>query len=94
MSGLLAWPADHLTEAADYWETVSERSYGVARGGASDLTAARSRVRYAVDDGCSAGFVVGEDLSVRDRMVGGSGAQRASCQVCLRRKRAHIPLPE
>ncbi|WP_374024687.1 hypothetical protein [Mycobacterium sp. HNNTM2301] len=125
LSALLAWPTDHLTEAADYWEIVSERSYGVAhqvwrdalsvdwhgdaavamrgaayadmtsttavvdqlraaaavaRRAASDLTAARSRVRYAVEDGRNAGFVVGEDLSVRDRMVGGSAAQRAARQ--------------
>ncbi|OBF70983.1 hypothetical protein A5750_20935 [Mycobacterium sp. 852002-51613_SCH5001154] len=125
LSALLAWPTDHLTEAADYWETVGERSYGVAhqvwrdalsvdwrgdaalavrsathsdmtstsavvdqlraaagvaRGAASDLTAARSRVRYAVEDGRSAGFVVGEDLSVSDRMVGGSTVQQAARQ--------------
>jgi hypothetical protein len=30
LSALLAWPTDHFTEAADHWETVGERSYGVA----------------------------------------------------------------
>jgi hypothetical protein len=125
LSALLAWPTDHLTEAADHWETVGERSYGVshgvwrdaltvdwsgeaaealrtdthadmmttsgvvdqlqsaasvARSGASDLDAARSQMRYAVEDVRSAGFEVGEDLSVTDRMSGGSAAQRVARQ--------------
>ena len=125
LSSLLAWPTDHLTEAADHWETVGERSYGVAhqvwrdalvidwrgetaealrtathadmlttsatvdqlqaaanvaRNGASDLDAARSQVRYAVEDARTAGFEVGEDLSVTDRMTGGSAAQQAARQ--------------
>jgi hypothetical protein len=125
LSALLAWPTDHLTEAADHWETVGERSYGVshgvwrdaltvdwngeaadalrtdahadmmttsavadqlqsaasvARGGASDLDAARSQMRYAVEDARSAGFEVGEDLSVTDRMSGGSAAQQVARQ--------------
>jgi guanyl-specific ribonuclease Sa len=125
LSSLLDWPTEHLTEAADHWETVGERSYGVAhqvwrdalvvdwrgeaaealrtathadmlttsatvdqlqaaasvaRSGASDLDAARSQVRYAVEDACTAGFEVGEDLSVTDRMTGGSAAQRAARQ--------------
>lgn len=123
LSALLAWPTDHLTEAADHWDVVGERSYGVAhqmwrdagsvdwqgeaaeslrsathadmkttstvvdqleaaatvaRSGASDLDAARSRVRYAVEDARTAGFEVGEDLSVTDRMSGESHAQRAA----------------
>jgi hypothetical protein len=122
---LLAWPTDHLTEAAAHWEAVGERSYGVshgvwrdaltvdwngeaaealrtdthadmmttssvvdqlqsaasvARSGASDLGAARSQMRYAVEDARSAGFEVGEDLSVTDRMSGGSAAQRVARQ--------------
>jgi hypothetical protein len=36
LSALLAWPTDHLTEAAGHWETVGERSYGVAHGVWSD----------------------------------------------------------
>jgi hypothetical protein len=124
LSDLLAWPTDHLTEAADHWETVGERSYGVAHGvwsdaltvdwsgeaaealrtdthadmmttsgvldqlqsaasvarsGASDLDTARSQIRYAVEDARSAGFEVGEDLSVTDRM-GRSAAQRVARQ--------------
>src|ERR1700751_949730 len=103
LSQLLAWPTEHLTEAADHWEAVGGRSYGVAnevwrdalsiewqgdgadalrtathadmlttsavadqlqaaakvaRSGASDLHAARSRVRYAVEDTRTAGFDV------------------------------------
>ncbi|WP_085197407.1 ribonuclease domain-containing protein [Mycobacterium fragae] len=125
LSALLDWPTEHLTEAADHWEAVGERSYGVAhqvwrdamsadwqgeaaealrtathadmqttsavvdqlqaaasvaRGGASDLDAARARVRYAVEDAHTAGFQVGEDLSVTDRMTGGSAAQRVARQ--------------
>jgi hypothetical protein len=26
LSALLAWPTDHLSEAADHWETVGEHS--------------------------------------------------------------------
>jgi hypothetical protein len=37
-------------------------------------------MRYAVEDARSAGFEVGEDLSVTDRMTGGSAAQRAARQ--------------
>ncbi|ORB83985.1 hypothetical protein B1987_09445 [Mycobacterium kansasii] len=59
--------ADQLHEAAK-----------VARSGAADLYAARSRVRYAVQDARAAGFDVGEDLSVTDRSSGGSAAQRAA----------------
>jgi hypothetical protein len=125
LSALLDWPTEHLTEAADHWQKVGERSYGVAhqvwrdalsadwqgeaaealrsgthadmqttsaavdqlqaaasvaRSGASDLDAARSRVRYAVEDARAAGFEVGEDLSVTDRESGGSAAQRAARQ--------------
>jgi hypothetical protein len=125
LSALLAWPTDHLTEAANHWETVGERSYGVshgvwrdaltvdwsgeaaealrtdthadmmttsavvdqlqsaasvARSGASELEAARSQMRYAVEDARSAGFEVGEDLSVTDRMSGGSAAQQVARQ--------------
>jgi hypothetical protein len=125
LSALLAWPTEHLTEAADHWDSVAERSYGVAhqvwrdalsadwqgetaealrtatradlqttntavdqlqaassvaRSGASDLDAARSRVRYAVEDARTAGFEVGEDLSVTDRMTGGSAGERTARQ--------------
>ncbi|WP_081283611.1 hypothetical protein [Mycobacterium intracellulare] len=52
----------------------------VARGGASDLSAARSRVRYVVEDAFKAGFDVREDMSVTDRSTAGSIAQRAARQ--------------
>lgn len=52
----------------------------LARSGASDLYAARSLVRYAVADAQTAGFEVGEDLSVSDRGSGGSAAQRVARQ--------------
>ena len=125
LSALLAWPTDHLTEAASHWEAVGERSYGLAHGvwsdalasdwrgeaadalrttthsdmlttsgavdqlqdaasvarrGASELEAARSQVRYVVEDARSAGFEVGENLSVTDRTTGGTAAQRAARQ--------------
>jgi hypothetical protein len=125
LSQLVAWPTEHLTEAADYWDATGGRGYGlvnqvwrdalsidwqgdaadrlrttthtdmlmtsevadqlhaaakVARSGASDLYAARSRVRHAVEDARTAEFDVGEDLSVTDRFSGGSPAQRAARQ--------------
>ncbi len=125
LSQLVAWPTEHLTEAADHWENMGGRSYGVAnqvwrdalsidwhgqgaealrtathadmlttsavadqlqaaakvaRTGASDLYAARSRVRYGAEDARTAGFNVAEDLSVNDRSRGGSPAQRAARQ--------------
>ena len=135
LSSLLAWPTDHLTEAAAHWEDVGERSYGVAHGvwsdalgadwsgeaadalradthadmlttsgvvdqlqeaasvarsGASELEAARSQVRYAVDDARSAGYQVGEDLSITDRMASGSAAQMAARQAAAEAHAANI----
>ncbi|OMC08593.1 MULTISPECIES: hypothetical protein [unclassified Mycobacterium] len=52
----------------------------VARTGASELYAARSRVRYAVEDAEDAGFEVGDDFAVTDRWSGGSSAERAERQ--------------
>lgn len=125
LSQLLAWPTEHLTEAADYWEAIGGRSYGVAnqvwqdalsidwqgdtadalrsathtemlttsavadqlhaaakvvRSGASDLYTARARIGYAVDDARTAGFDVGEDLSVTDRSRAAPAGQRAARQ--------------
>jgi hypothetical protein len=105
LAALLAWPTEHLTDAAEHWEAVGGRCYGlanqvwrdslsvdwqgaaadrlrtathadmlttsvvadqlhgaakVARSGASDLYAARSRVGYAVEDARAAGFNVGK----------------------------------
>lgn len=39
---------------------------GIARSGASDISAAQRRVLYGVEDAQNAGFTVGEDLSVTD----------------------------
>jgi hypothetical protein len=61
--------ADQMHEAAT-----------VARSGASDLYTARSRMQYGVEDARTAGFDVGQDLSVTDRSSGGSLAQRAARQ--------------
>ncbi len=47
--------ADQLRQAA-----------GIARSGASDISAAQRRVLYGVEDAQDAGFTVGEDLSVID----------------------------
>lgn len=47
--------ADQLRQAA-----------GIARSGASDISAAQRRVLYGVEDAEQAGFTVGEDLSVTD----------------------------
>ena len=73
-----ATPTDMKTTSAVVDQLQAAAS--VARIGASDLDAARSRVRYAVEDVHTAGFEVGEDLSVADRMTGGSAAQRAARQ--------------
>ncbi len=67
--------ADMLATAA-----VADRMQAaakVARGGASDLYTSRSRLRYAVDDAHTAGFDVGEDMSVTERSAVTSAAQRA-----------------
>lgn len=125
LSQLLDWPTEHLTDAAEHWEAVAERNYGlanqvwrdassvdwqghaadalrtathsdmiaasaaadqlqtaakVARSGASDLFAARSRLQYALEDAHGAGFEVDEEGSVSDRSTGGSAAQRAARQ--------------
>jgi hypothetical protein len=67
----------------------------VARGGASDLYAARSRMRYAVEDARAAGFDVGEDCrSPTDRLISRSAAQRAvrRAQACCRRHSSLIRL--
>jgi hypothetical protein len=122
LSELLAWPVEHLTEAAAYWQTTGaecddvfdriwrdsvsidwqgdaaealrtrtqadatkvggvhdqlEAAAGIARSGASDLCAARARLRYAVEDALAAGFDVGEDLSLTDRFVVSSAAEWA-----------------
>lgn len=53
----------------------------VARIGATDLHAARSRLQYVVEDAHAAGFVVAEDLSVVDRSTGGTTFQQAARQV-------------
>jgi hypothetical protein len=68
--------ADMMTTSAVVDQLQSAASE--ARRGASDLDAARSQMRYAVGDARSAGFEVGEDLSVNDRMSGGSAAQRVA----------------
>jgi hypothetical protein len=125
LSQLLDWPTEHLTDAAERWDAVAERNYGlvnqvwqdassvdwqgnavealrsaahsdllaasaaadqlqtaakVARSGASDVFAARSRLRYALEDAHAAGFDVDEEGSVFDRFAGGSAAQRAARQ--------------
>ncbi len=122
LSELLAWPTEHLTEAAGYWQNTGVRSYDVfdriwrdsrsidwqgsaaeglhtrtfsdkvtvsrvhdqlelaaqvARLGASELYAARARLRHAVEDAEAAGFDVGEDLSVVDRYVWASAADHS-----------------
>ncbi|MGB9222557.1 MAG: hypothetical protein WCB80_04380, partial [Mycobacterium sp.] len=121
LSELLAWPTEHLTEAAGYWQDTAARSYDafdriwwdsrsidwsgsaaeglrartfsdkvtvsrvldqlevaaqVTRVGASELYAARARLRHAVEDADAAGFDVGEDLSVTDRYVWASAADQ------------------
>ncbi|ABK68453.1 hypothetical protein [Mycobacterium avium] len=52
---------------------------GIARNGASDISAAQRRVLYGVEDALNAGFTVGEDLSVTDTRST-SPAERAARQ--------------
>src|ERR1700753_501811 len=80
--------ADLMTTSAVVDQLQSAAS--VARSGASDLDATRSQLRYAVQDARSAGFVVGEDLSVADRMSGGSAAQRVARQAAAQTFAADI----
>jgi guanyl-specific ribonuclease Sa len=61
-----------------------------ARSGASELDAARSQVRYAVEDAHSAGYEVGENLSVTDRMAGGPAAQMVARQAAAEAHAANI----
>ncbi|WP_406816741.1 hypothetical protein [Mycobacterium sp. M23085] len=60
--------ADQLRQAA-----------GIARNGASDISAAQRRVLYGVEDAQNTGFTVGEDLSVTDTRST-SPAERATRQ--------------
>lgn len=61
--------ADQLRQAA-----------GIARSGASDISAAKQRVLHAVEDAENAGFSVGEDLSVSYTESGGTLAEQAARQ--------------
>lgn len=63
---LVSRKADQLRQAA-----------GIARNGASDITSAKQRVLYAVEDAQNAGFTVGEDLSVSYTDHGGTAAEQA-----------------
>jgi hypothetical protein len=72
--------------AADQLQAAAK----VTRSGASDLYTARSRMRYAVEDAQTAGFDVREDLSVTDRLTGGSAVQRAARQAAAQTFAADI----
>ncbi|OCB33699.1 hypothetical protein A5675_21640 [Mycobacterium malmoense] len=66
---LVSGKADELRQAA-----------GVARSGASDISAAQRSALNAVEDAQNAGFDVGEDLSVSYTDHGGSAAEQAARQ--------------
>lgn len=53
---------------------------GIARNGASEISAAQRSVLYAVEDAQNAGFAVREDLSVADARASTTAAQRAARQ--------------
>lgn len=61
--------ADKLRQAA-----------GIARSGASDISAAKQQALHAIEDAQNAGFTVGEDLSVSYTDHGGSVAEQAARQ--------------
>lgn len=66
---LVTGKADQLRQAA-----------GIARSGASDISSAKQRALFAVEDAQKAGFEVGEDLSVSYTDHGGSAAEQAARQ--------------
>lgn len=53
---------------------------GIARSGASDISVAKQRALHAVEDAQTAGFDVGEDLSVSYTDHGGTVAEQAARQ--------------
>src|SRR2546421_10298753 len=63
----------HAMDKADQLREVAS----IARRGASDISAAQSKVMYAVEDAQNAGFRVGEDLSATDRRISQNAGQRA-----------------
>lgn len=64
-----------VTSKAD----LLRQAAGIARNGASDISAAQRRVLYGVEDAQNAGFTVGQDLSVTDTRST-SPAERATRQ--------------
>lgn len=66
---LVTGKADQLRQAA-----------GIARNGASDISTAKQRVLFAVEDAQNAGFDVGENLSVSYHDHGGTAAEQAARQ--------------
>jgi Calpain family cysteine protease len=53
---------------------------GIARQGASEISAARNRLRYSVDDAHDAGFDVYGDYTVTSRRISRTAAERAARQ--------------
>ena len=66
---IVSGKADQLRQAA-----------GIARNGASEISAAQRRVLYGVEDAQNAGFQVGEDLSVTDTRTSRTAAEQAARQ--------------
>jgi hypothetical protein len=64
---IVSGKADQLRQAA-----------GIARSGASEVSAAQRRVLYGVEDAHNAGFQVGEDLSVTDARTSRTAAEQAA----------------
>lgn len=76
---VVAGQADQLRQAA-----------GIARQGASDISAAQRKVLYAVEDAQNAGFRVDEDLSVIDKRISHNAGQRAARRAQAQRFAAEI----
>ncbi len=74
---IVSGKADQLRQAA-----------GIARNGASEISAAQRRVLYAVQDAQDAGFVVGEEFSVSDTRTSKSPAEQAETFAAEIRSRA------
>ncbi|AXN51410.1 hypothetical protein DSM43518_04954 [Mycobacterium marinum] len=57
---------------------VLRQAAGIARDGASGISAAQRRVLYAIEDAQNVGFTVGEDLSVTDTRSSGTAAEQVA----------------
>src|ERR1700757_879751 len=84
LSGLLAWPTEHLTEAADYWEAVGGRSYGVAKHVWRDAVAIdwHGEAADALRTATHAAMLT--TSAVADQLQAAAKVARSGLQICMR----------